>query len=129
MQMRTARPCVLVIEDELRLAQCLSLELQDAGYDVTIAHSGPEGLNALMTQWFDLVVLDWNLPQLSGLEICQRLRAQQTLTPVVMMTAYDDVSRRKAAYHAGVDEYLIKPFSVDAIAQLLGRLSLQICAA
>ncbi|MGF1535421.1 MAG: response regulator transcription factor [Elainellaceae cyanobacterium] len=119
--MCTVKPRVLLVEDELRLAQCLCLELQDAGYDVTMAHSGIKGLNALRAQSFDLVLLDWNLPQVSGLDICRQLRTKRDRSPVVMMSAYDDQDRQQMAYRAGVDEYLIKPFSVDQITILIGR--------
>ncbi|MGF1515602.1 MAG: response regulator transcription factor [Elainellaceae cyanobacterium] len=118
--MSIKQPRVLLIEDEFKLAQYLYLEFQDAGYDVTMAHSGLTGIELLMAQPFDLVVLDWNLPQLSGLAICERLRMWCDRALIVMMTAYDDPDKRRMAYRAGVDEYLIKPFSVD---QIMGSLN------
>ena len=111
---------VLVIDDEPRLTELLSLELDVEGYDVDIASDGAAGLIRSRSEPTpDLIILDWNLPDFSGIDICQRIRAGGICTPILMLTGHDEVSDRITALDAGVDDYLIKPFSID---ELMARL-------
>ncbi|HVE25275.1 MAG TPA: response regulator transcription factor [Sporichthya sp.] len=110
---------VLVVEDEARLAALLARGLIEAGHEVTVCHDGPGGLAAATTDVFDAVLLDWMLPGLDGPQVVSRLRAAGDMTPVLMLTARQDVIDRIAGLDAGADDYLQKPFVFD---ELLARL-------
>src|SRR3954447_2840434 len=110
---------VLVIEDDERLADVLSRGLADAGHVVVLRHTGPDGLEAAMTDPFDAVVLDWMLPGQDGPGVCRELRLRGNHVPVLMLTARNDVADRVDGLDAGADDYLAKPFALD---ELLARL-------
>jgi two-component system response regulator MprA len=109
---------VLVIEDEARIAQFVERGLIYEGYRVTVARDGKIGLTVARDNPPDLVILDWMLPGLDGLEVCKRLRAASEV-PILMLTAKDDIQDRVTGLDAGADDYLVKPFSVD---ELLARI-------
>jgi two-component system response regulator MprA len=109
---------VLVIEDEERIRQFLQRGLTYEGYRVDVAADGITGLALARETPPDLVILDWMLPGMDGLEVCRRLRAAGP-TPILMLTAKDAVSDRVQGLDAGADDYLVKPFSFD---ELLARL-------
>ncbi len=109
---------ILVIEDEARIAQFLKRGLIYEGYRVDVAYDGQSGLDMARDQPPDLVILDWMLPGLDGLEVCKRLRAAGDV-PILMLTAKEEVQDRVAGLNAGADDYLIKPFSFD---ELLARI-------
>ena len=114
------RPRVLVVDDEQRLTELLRLELDVEGYDVDIANDGASGLIRSRSEPSpDLIILDWNLPDFSGIDICQRIRAGGITIPILMLTGHDEITDRVKALDAGVDDYLIKPFSID---ELMARL-------
>ena len=117
----TAR--VLVVDDDPDLREFLSSELRIEGYDCVLAGNGQEALLQLRREQFDLVLLDWGLPDFRGVEVCGRLRASNIVTPVLMLTAHDDVSERVEALDAGADDYLTKPFSIN---ELLARVRAQL---
>ncbi|MBW4641103.1 MAG: response regulator transcription factor [Gloeocapsa sp. UFS-A4-WI-NPMV-4B04] len=110
---------ILVVEDEVKLARFVELELSYEGYQVSVTHDGLSGLTAAREFHPDLVVLDWMLPGLSGLEICRRLRATGDKVPIILLTAKDEISDRVVGLDAGADDYLIKPFSIE---ELLARI-------
>jgi two-component system, OmpR family, response regulator MprA len=105
---------VLVIEDEARIAQFIERGLIYEGYRVNVARDGQSGLGIARDNPPDLVILDWMLPGLDGLEVCKRLRAASDV-PILMLTAKDDVKDRVTGLDAGADDYLVKPFSVDEL--------------
>ncbi|NWF62275.1 MAG: response regulator transcription factor [Fischerella sp.] len=109
---------ILLVEDEVKLARFVELELSYEGYKVTVAHDGLSGLTAARESHPDLVIVDWMLPGLSGLEICRRLRSTGDQVPIILLTAKDEVSDRVAGLDAGADDYVVKPFSVE---ELLAR--------
>ncbi|MBW4538458.1 MAG: response regulator transcription factor [Myxacorys chilensis ATA2-1-KO14] len=109
---------ILVIEDEVNLARFVELELSSEGYRVSVAHDGMTGLVQARESMPDLVVLDWMLPGLSGVELCRRLRSTGCNVPVILLTAKDEVSDRVAGLDAGADDYMVKPFSIE---ELLAR--------
>lgn len=109
-QDRGQRPRVLVVDDEQRLTDLLRLELDVEGYEVDISNDGASGLiRSRCEPAPDLIILDWNLPDFSGIDICQRMRVSGVHTPILMLTGNDDVHDRVTALDAGVDDYLIKP--------------------
>jgi two-component system response regulator MprA len=105
---------ILVIEDEARIAQFVERGLIYEGYRVNVARDGQNGLAIARDNPPDLVILDWMLPGLDGLEVCRRLRAASDV-PILMLTAKDDVKDRVTGLDAGADDYLVKPFSVDEL--------------
>ena len=109
---------ILVIEDEDRIASMLQRGLIFEGYRVEVAGDGPTGLSLARDNPPDLVVLDWMLPGMDGLEVCRRLRAAGP-APIIMLTAKDAVADRVQGLDAGADDYLIKPFSFN---ELLARI-------
>jgi two-component system response regulator MprA len=105
---------ILVIEDEARIAQFLKRGLIYEGYRVEVAYDGQTGLDMARDQPPDLVVLDWMLPGIDGLEVCRRLRAASDV-PILMLTAKEEVHDRVTGLDAGADDYLVKPFSFDEL--------------
>ncbi|HSB89409.1 MAG TPA: response regulator transcription factor [Anaerolineales bacterium] len=112
------RERILVIEDEDRILQFLRRGLTYEGYRVDTAADGPTGLALAREAPPDLVILDWMLPGLDGLEVCRRLRAAGDV-PILMLTAKEAVADRVQGLDAGADDYLVKPFEFD---ELLARL-------
>lgn len=110
---------ILVVENEVKLAQFIELELKYEGYQVTVAQDGLSGLTAARELNPDLLILDWMLPVISGVELCQRLRTTGNMVPVILLTAKDDVPSRVAGLDAGADDYVLKPFSLE---ELLARI-------
>ncbi|NET31139.1 MAG: response regulator transcription factor [Cyanothece sp. SIO1E1] len=109
---------ILVVEDEEKLARFIELELSYEGYKVSVANDGLNGLMLARDAQPDLVILDWLMPGLTGLEVCRRLRATGSQVPVILLTAKDDVTDRVAGLDAGADDYVVKPFSIE---ELLAR--------
>lgn len=109
---------ILLIEDEVKLAQFVEMELSCEGYQVSMAHNGLDGLTQARQTPPDLVILDWMMPGLSGIEICRRLRATGSKVPIILVTAKDEIGDRVAGLDAGADDYMIKPFSIE---ELLAR--------
>jgi two-component system response regulator MprA len=105
---------ILVVEDEARIAQFIERGLIYEGYRVNVARDGQTGLAIARDNPPDLVVLDWMLPGIDGLEVCKRLRAASDV-PILMLTAKDDIQDRVTGLDAGADDYLVKPFSVDEL--------------
>ncbi|MCS5698639.1 response regulator transcription factor [Cyanobium sp. FGCU-52] len=112
----TAR--LLVVDDDVRLRSFLAGELRCEGYEVREAEDGQSALMQLREEPGDLVLLDWTLPDFSGVEICRRLRASGVITPVLMLTSHDDVRDQVEALDSGADDYMLKPFSIE---ELLAR--------
>jgi two-component system response regulator MprA len=108
------RERILIIEDEDRILQFLQRGLTYEGYRVETASDGPSGLAMARSEVPDLVILDWMLPGLDGLEVCRRLRAAGP-TPILMLTAKESVSDRVQGLDAGADDYLVKPFEFDEL--------------
>lgn len=109
---------ILIIEDDPAILKVLQRGLSYEGYTVDIATDGYAGLARVSEHRPDLVILDWMLPGLDGLEVCQRLRAVGRL-PILMLTAKDSVQDRVQGLDAGADDYLVKPFSLE---ELLARI-------
>lgn len=114
----TALAHILLVEDEVKLARFVELELTSEGYQISVAHDGIAGLTLARESSPDLAILDWMLPGLPGLELCRRLRATGNKLPVILLTARDEISDRVAGLDAGADDYVVKPFSIE---ELLAR--------
>ncbi len=110
---------ILVVEDEAKLAQFIKLELEYEGYEVTVSQDGLDGLATARAKNPDLILLDWMLPGISGVEICHRLRQTGDKVPIIILTAKDEISDRVTGLDAGADDYIVKPFSIE---ELLARI-------
>jgi len=113
---------VLIVEDDVDISRLLRLELEDAGYRVSCFDTGMRGLAAIREERPDLVILDLGLPDLSGAEIARRVRRTDP-TPIIILTAADDVETKVTLLNAGADDYLAKPFHVE---ELLARVGVQL---
>jgi DNA-binding response OmpR family regulator len=109
---------ILLVEDEVKLARFIELELASEGYRVEVANDGMTGLTLARESTPDLAIFDWMLPGLTGIELCRRLRATGSKIPIILLTAKDEVSDRVAGLDAGADDYVVKPFSIE---ELLAR--------
>ena len=111
---------ILIIEDEHKIANALKRGLEQEAFAVDISYDGDEGLAFAQTETYDAIILDRMLPgQVDGLEICRQLRAGKNHTPIIMLTAKDQVTDRVAGLNAGADDYLVKPFAFE---ELLARI-------
>ncbi len=104
-------PTVLLVEDASELARTIAKELELSGYEVLLADDGVKALDLHTKHHPDLVILDWMLPRLDGLEVLRKVR-QSAATPVLMLTARDDEADRVLGLEVGADDYLTKPFSL-----------------
>ena len=109
---------ILLVEDDPRLSEFIEAELRLEGYRVTVAPNGMDGLSMARDTQPDLLILDWMLPGISGLDVCLRLRNTGIQVPIIMLTAKDEVPDRVVGLNAGADDYVTKPFSME---ELLAR--------
>jgi len=109
---------ILVIEDEVKIARFLELELSHEGYGVQVCHDGRAGLEAFESGSFHLILLDIMLPEISGIEVCRRIRKNSDI-PIIMLTAKDSTSDKVLGLNIGADDYLAKPFEIE---ELLARI-------
>jgi len=103
---------ILVVEDDLDIANLVEMHLKDLGAEVTLAHDGNVALELATKRPFDLIILDLMLPGIDGLEICRRLRSRTNYTPILMLTARSADVDRIVGLELGADDYLTKPFNV-----------------
>ena len=103
---------ILIVEDEEKLARFVELELCHEGYSVTKAFTGREGYELAASGGFDLILLDIMLPELNGMEVLRRLR-RTSATPVIMLTARDEIMDKVAGLDQGADDYITKPFAIE----------------
>ena len=110
---------VLVVDDEVNIAELISMALRYEGWDITTAHTGMKAVRDAKDRRPDAIVLDIMLPDIDGYEVLRRIRAQQPEVPVLFLTARDAVEDRVAGLTAGGDDYVTKPFSIE---ELVARL-------
>ncbi|WP_144509643.1 response regulator transcription factor [Bacillus sp. FJAT-22090] len=109
---------VLIIEDEQNIARVLQLELEFEGYAVEIAYTGTDGLIKYREKSWDIVLLDLMLPGLNGLDVLRRIRATESDTPVILLTAKSDTEDKVTGLDLGANDYVTKPFEIE---ELLAR--------
>lgn len=100
---------ILLVEDEKIMAKNISFFLEKEGYHVDVAHDGVQGLKQFRSSSYDLLLLDWTLPRMDGLELCRTVR-QQSSVPVIMITAKEELVDKVVGLEVGADDYLTKPF-------------------
>lgn len=109
---------VLIVEDEVRLADALSQIMEEQKYAADVVYNGQDGLDYALSGLYDVVVLDVMLPRLSGFEVVRKLRREKNATPVLLLTARDDIPDKVTGLDCGADDYMTKPFSPE---ELLAR--------
>lgn len=110
---------ILLIEDDMRIAEFVQRGLSDDGYGVTLVEDGISGLEAARSAEIDLIISEISLPRLDGKELCRRLRAENVNTPILFLSALDAVDDVVEGLRAGADDYMCKPFAFD---ELLARI-------
>ena len=114
---------ILIVEDEEGILQFLKQGLEEENYMVTAVNNGLDGYNRYQYGNFDLVLLDWMLPKMTGLEVCQKIRETDNKTPIIFLTAKDTVQETVEGLKTGANDYIKKPFSFD---ELLERIKVQL---
>lgn len=112
---------ILIIEDEKGITDFLKQGLEEEGYSVSFAYNGADGLEMALNSNFDLILLDWMMPKMSGLEVCKAFRKSNTTTPILFLTAKDTIQETIEGLRAGANDYIKKPFSFD---ELLERIKI-----
>lgn len=105
---------VLIVEDEIKLARFVELELKHEGYDVLVANNGRTGIDMFYEQPPDIILLDLMIPQLSGIEVCRRIRKESNV-PIIMLTAKGEVMDKVIGLDNGADDYVTKPFAIEEV--------------
>jgi DNA-binding response OmpR family regulator len=108
---------ILIVEDELGIIQFLQQGLQEEGYLITTANDGSKGFELIQNQKFDLILLDWMLPKISGLDLCKAIRIKDQNTPIIFLTAKDTVQETIEGLKAGANDYIKKPFSFEELVE------------
>lgn len=106
---------LLLVEDNIALAQAVCLGMKGLGHTIDAVHSAEHGLLSIESESFDAILLDINLPKMSGLELLQKIRAQQRNTAIIMLTANDTTADKIAGLDFGADDYVVKPFKLDEL--------------
>src|SRR6478735_4519048 len=101
---------VLVIEDELKVATFIKKGLEEQSYEVEIAYDGMVGKRKALGEFFDIIILDINLPVINGYELCKQLRSEKLDVPIIMLTALGTTEDKLSGFDSGTDDYLVKPF-------------------
>lgn len=110
---------VLIVEDEKKMASFLERGLKEEGYTVDLAEDGEKGWEYAVANEYDVLIVDWMLPKMSGVDLCRRIRTEGKKVPLLLLTARDTVEDKIKGLDAGADDYLAKPFSFD---ELLARI-------
>ena len=112
---------ILIVEDEAGIIQFLKQGLEEEGYEISTAFDGLSGFEAFKKESFDLILLDWMLPKMNGLELCKAIRLKNKTIPILFLTAKDTIQETIEGLKAGANDYIKKPFSFD---ELLERIKI-----
>lgn len=108
---------ILIVEDEIGIANFLQQGLEEEGYSVLVANDGKTGLELALSQKVNIILLDWILPKMTGIEVCKSIRKMDTTTPIIFLTAKDTVQETIEGLKAGANDYIKKPFSFDELVE------------
>ena len=108
---------ILIVEDEIGIANFLQQGLEEEGYTVLVANDGKTGLELALSQKVNIILLDWILPKMTGIEVCKSIRKTDTTTPIIFLTAKDTVQETIEGLKAGANDYIKKPFSFDELVE------------
>lgn len=111
---------VLIVEDDEKILTFVTKGLKEEGFSVDSANSGDDGLYLAQINEYDIIILDWGLPVINGLQICKELRLQKNTTPILMLTAKNDIDDKIESLESGMDDYMTKPF---AFRELVARIN------
>lgn len=114
---------ILLAEDDTNLGNLLSLLLKKQGIQVTWVEDGQKAYNEVYNDGYDVLVLDWMMPKLSGIDLCKRLRQEEYQGKIIMLTAKDTIEDRVNGLNSGADDYLIKPFDINELVARLHALT------
>ena len=106
---------ILIVEDEKGIASFLQQGLEEEGYTVWVANDGQLGLNLAFSNPPDLILLDWLLPKMQGIDVCKAIREKDTTTPILFLTAKDTIQETIEGLKAGANDYIKKPFSFEEL--------------
>lgn len=101
---------ILIVEDEPKVASFIQMGLEENNYSAKIAADGEEGKKVALSQLFDLIIIDINLPKINGIELCKIIRENNIKTPILMLTALGSTDDKVSGFESGADDYLVKPF-------------------
>ncbi|PVX47623.1 DNA-binding response OmpR family regulator [Flavobacterium sp. 103] len=108
---------ILIVEDEIGIANFLKQGLEEEGYEVVVANDGKSGLESAINQKVDIILLDWILPQMLGIDVCKEIRKEDSKTPILFLTAKDTIQETIEGLKAGANDYIKKPFSFDELVE------------
>ncbi|WP_396191417.1 response regulator transcription factor [Flavobacterium sp.] len=106
---------ILIVEDEVGISNFLKQGLEEEGYEISLAFNGLEGLELAINNQFDLILLDWMLPKLPGIDVCKGIREKNKTIPILFLTAKDTVQETIEGLKAGANDYIKKPFSFEEL--------------
>src|SRR5699024_2319277 len=110
---------ILIVEDERKISRVLQLELEYENYETAVADNGKDALQMILNTDWDLILLDIMIPKLNGLEVLRRIRREDEITPVILLTARDEVYDKVNGLDLGANDYITKPFQIE---ELLARI-------
>src|SRR5262245_38353768 len=113
---------ILIVEDERGMADTLYVGLREYGYDATSAYYGESGFELFRQEHFDLVLLDVNLGDVDGFELCRRIRLADISVGIIMLTSLHELSNKMQGYDSGADDYVVKPFNFQELLLKIGAL-------
>lgn len=108
---------ILIVEDEEGIVQFLKQGLEEEGYEIVTASDGLMGFELAQKENFNLILLDWMLPKMNGLDVCKSIRIKDKITPIIFLTARDTVQETIEGLQAGANDYMKKPFSFDELVE------------
>ena len=114
---------ILIVEDEKKIANSLKKNFNDEGFDTIVCYDGAEALDIVSKEKFDIILLDWRLPEVTGINVCKRIRSANNNTPIILLTALTNIANKVEALDSGADDYVTKPFSFE---EVLARVNAQI---
>ena len=106
---------ILVVEDEKQIAKILKIELEFEGYEVVVAYDGKSGLQAALTDQLDLILLDVMLPEMNGIEVLRKIRVENSVLPVILLTARNMTMDKVTGLDQGANDYITKPFEMEEV--------------
>ena len=106
---------VLIVEDEKQIAHSLKKSFEAEKHACEVCYDGECALDIISSQNFDILLLDWRIPKVSGIEVCKRVRESNNQTPIILLTALSDIKNKIEAFNYGADDYITKPFSFEEV--------------
>lgn len=113
---------ILLAEDDINLGEMLEMALKRKGFSVTRVINGEEAYKAVYKEGFNILILDWMMPKLDGIELCKRLRAEEFSESILLLTAKDSLEDKVRGLNSGADDYLIKPFAIEELVARINAL-------